>query len=531
MSQRGEAVTEMIKRTLLMGQTDTVALCLTDISTGDRVHDGNVVARTAIASGHKIALKPMEPGAPVVKYGQVIGTAVEPIAPGDHVHIHNVSHLANNMAQGPARGFAGASADPAPQPASFRGYVRPDGRVATRNFIGILTTVNCSATVARKIADAFPDVMFEDRPEVDGVVALTHTTGCGMTPSSDGTANLRRTLEGYARHVNFAGVLIIGLGCEMMQAGSLFSGAGKVGEGADGENASSEGGLEHGPMLRTLTIQEEGGTLKSIAAGKAIVKEMLAQMEGMERQTVSAEHLTLGLQCGGSDGWSGVTANPALGRAADRLVAAGGTVILSETPEIYGAEQLLFRRAVSDEVRNALAERLDWWQDYVARNGAGLNNNPSPGNIAGGLTTILEKSLGAVAKSGSAPLQAVYRYGERITRKGFVFMDSPGYDPCSATGQMASGANILAFTTGRGSVFGAKPAPCIKLASNAAMAARMAEDMDIDCAPVLYGVSLDEMGAIIFREILDVASGKPSKSEALGLGDLEFIPWQLGAVV
>jgi len=337
-----------------------------------------------------------------------------------------------------------------------------------------------------------------------------------MTPSSEGTANLRRTLEGYTRQVNFAGVLIVGLGCEMMQIGSLFGGA---------------GGPDRGPMLQTLTIQEEGGTLKSIEAGRAIIRQMLDELEGMERQEVSTEHLTLGLQCGGSDGWSGVTANPALGRAADRLVAAGGTVILSETPEIHGAEQLLFNRAVSDEVRRELAARLHWWEDYVARNGAELNNNPSPGNIQGGLTTILEKSLGAVAKSGSAPLQAIYRYGEPISSKGFVFMDSPGYDPCSATGQTAAGANILAFTTGRGSVFGSKPAPCIKLASNAAMAARMAEDMDLDCSPVLDGVSLDEMGDLIFQEIIDVASGKPSKSEALGLGDLEFVPWQMGAVV
>jgi altronate hydrolase len=505
-------MTEPLKRTLVMGEADTVALCLTDLAKGDRVNDGRIIARDAVPAGHKIAVRPMKAGQPVLKYGQVIGLASHDIEIGEHVHVHNVSHEASAHASEPGKSVVA----PDPRPARFHGYVRPDGRVATRNYVGVLTSVNCSATVARKIADSFPDVLFEDRPEIDGVVALTHTTGCGMTPSSEGTANLRRTLEGYARQVNFAGVLIVGLGCEMMQIGSMFGG---------------EGGLREGPMLRTLTIQDTGGTLKSIEAGKAIVKDMLSELNGMERQEVSAEHLTLGLQCGGSDGWSGVTANPALGRAADRLVAAGGTVILSETPEIHGAEQLLFSRAVSDAVRQELAQRLRWWEDYVARNGAELNNNPSPGNIEGGLTTILEKSLGAVAKSGSAPLQAIYSYGEPISRKGFVFMDSPGYDPCSATGQTASGANILAFTTGRGSVFGSKPAPCIKLASNAAMAARMAEDMDIDCSPVLDGVSLDEMGDVIFQEILDVASGKPSKSEALGLGDLEFVPWQMGAVV
>lgn len=500
------------KRTLVMDSSDTVALCLSDIAPGDRVRDGQVVARDAVASGHKIAVRRMEQGDPVLKYGQVIGLASRSIEAGEHVHVHNVSHEAV------AKASAGSSAalTPDPRPATFHGYVRPDGRVATRNYIGVLTSVNCSATVARKIADSFPDVLFEDRPEIDGVVALTHTTGCGMTPSSEGTANLHRTLDGYARHANFAGVLIVGLGCEMMQVGSLFGG---------------DEGLTAGPMLRTLIIQDEGGTLNSIEAGKTVVKEMLAELEGLAREEVSAEHLTLGLQCGGSDGWSGVTANPALGRAADRLVAAGGTVILSETPEIYGAESLLFNRAVSEDVRTALNERLTWWQDYVTKNGAELNNNPSPGNIAGGLTTILEKSLGAVAKSGSAPLQAIYQYAEPIEHKGFVFMDSPGYDPCSATGQTAAGANILAFTTGRGSVFGSKPAPCIKLASNHAMAQRMAEDMDIDCSPVLDSVGLDEMGDQIFAKLLSVASGEKSKSEALGLGDLEFVPWQMGAVV
>lgn len=505
-------MTQPLKRTLLMNDSDTVALCLADVARGERVRGGNIAALDAVPAGHKIAVKAMPAGAPVIKYGQVIGRASAEIAPGAHVHIHNVEV----QAEAGTASERVAAAPPQTRPATFRGYRRPDGRIATRNYIGVLTSVNCSATVARKIADSFPDALFEDRPDIDGVVALTHTTGCGMTPSSEGTANLRRTLQGFARHVNFAGVLIVGLGCEMMQIDTLFGG---------------EAGLQSGPMLQTLTIQEAGGTVKAIAAGKAIVKEMLAEVEGMEREAVSAEHLTLGLQCGGSDGWSGVTANPALGRAADRLVAAGGTVILSETPEIHGAEQLLFRRAVSDGVRQALQDRLDWWQDYVARNDAELNNNPSPGNIEGGLTTILEKSLGAVAKSGSAPLQAVYKYAEPIKTRGFVFMDSPGYDPCSATGQMAAGANLLAFTTGRGSVFGSKPAPCIKLASNRAMAARMEEDMDIDCSPVLEGVSLDEMGDTIFDRLLDVASGRASKSEALGLGDLEFVPWQMGAVV
>lgn len=495
-----------------MHPDDNVALCLDPVAAGDAL-PGGVIATEPVASGHKIALAAIAAGAAVRKYGQVIGLASAAIAPGAHVHVHNVS-----ADVGALRSAAGAAPAPAllPRGATFRGYRRASGKVGTRNYIGILTSVNCSANVARAIAAAFPDAMFADGGAVDGVVALTHTTGCGMTPASEGTANLRRTLQGYLAHPNFAAVLVVGLGCEMMQVAGF----------ADAEVATRQG-----VTLRTLTIQEEGGTRAAVEAGRAIICDLIAGAGTALREEVSAEHLILGLQCGGSDGWSGVTANPALGRAADLLVAAGGTVILSETPEIYGAEQLLFARAETDAVRAALQERLDWWADYVARHGAELNNNPSPGNIAGGLTTILEKSLGAVAKSGSSALRGVYRYAEPITQRGFVFMDSPGYDPCSATGQMAAGANILAFTTGRGSVFGSKPAPCIKLASNRAMAERLAEDMDIDCSPVLDGVTLDDMGEAIFDLLLRTASGEKSKSELLGIGDLEFVPWQMGAVM
>jgi altronate hydrolase len=499
-------------RILAMHHDDNVALCLDPVAAGDSVVAG-VIAAEAVSSGHKIALRSIAPGEAIRKYGQVIGLASAAIAPGAHVHVHNVSAEVGGM-----RSAAESAPKPAlpPHRATFRGYRRTSGKVGTRNYIGVLTSVNCSANVARAIAAAFPDAMFHDGGSVDGVVALTHTTGCGMTPASEGTANLKRTLAGYITHPNFAAVLVVGLGCEMMQIAGF---------------AYAAEAARHGISLRTLTIQEEGGTRAAIEAGRAIVREMIGEASTAEREEVPAGHLVLGLQCGGSDGWSGVTANPALGRAADLLVAAGGTAILSETPEIFGAEQLLFARAETPEVRAALQERLDWWADYVAKNGAELNNNPSPGNIAGGLTTILEKSLGAVAKSGSSSLRGVYRYGEPITQRGFVFMDSPGYDPCSATGQMAAGATILAFTTGRGSVFGSKPAPCIKLASNSAMAKRMAEDMDIDCSPVLDGVSLDDLGGAIFDLLLRTASGEKSKSETLGFGDLEFVPWQMGAVM
>jgi altronate hydrolase len=499
-------------RILAMHPGDNVALCLDPVVAGDAL-PGGAVAAEAVPSGHKIALGAIAAGDAVRKYGQVIGLASAAIAPGVHVHVHNVSADVGALRSACGQGTAWLLA---PRSATFLGYRRASGKVGTRNYIGVLTSVNCSASVARAIAAAFPDAIFEDGGAVDGVVALTHTTGCGMTPASEGTANLQRTLAGYLAHPNFAAVLVVGLGCEMMQIAGF---------------AAQAEAVRRGVTLRTLTIQEEGGTRAAIEAGRAIIRDMIAEASACAREEVSAEHLVLGLQCGGSDGWSGVTANPVLGRAADMLVAAGGTVILSETPEIYGAEQLLFARAENEAVRAALQERLDWWADYVARHDAELNNNPSPGNIAGGLTTILEKSLGAVAKSGSSPLRGVYHYAEPVAQRGFVFMDSPGYDPCSATGQMAAGASILAFTTGRGSVFGSKPAPCIKLASNRAMAARMAEDMDIDCSPVLDGVTLEAMGETIFDLLLRTASGEKSKSEALGLGDLEFVPWQMGAVM
>jgi altronate hydrolase len=501
-----------LRRVLVMHPDDTVALCLEEVASGDRFGEAGVQGRDPVPAGHKIARTAMTKGDPVLKYGQVIGRAVTDIPVGAHVHVHNVSPDVAGL-RAPARVIAAQTAQA--RDARFMGFPRADGRVATRNYIGVLTSVNCSATVARKIAEAFPDSLFEGRDDIHGVVALTHTTGCGINAKGEGADILTRTIGGMVRHVNFAGVLLVGLGCEVTGLDRVLQ----------------DNSLTLSDTVRTLSIQEVGGTARAIARGREIVRELIEAAGGQMRVEVSAAHLMLGLQCGGSDGWSGVTANPALGRASDLLVAAGGTAILSETPEIYGAEHLLMTRAVSPDVARALQERLDWWQAYTSRHGGEMNNNPSPGNIKGGLTTILEKSLGAVAKSGASPLRAVYGYGEPIRERGFVFMDSPGYDPCSATGQMASGANILAFTTGRGSVFGSKPAPCIKLASNAAMAARMDDDMDVDCSGVLNGVSLAEMGEAIFARMLAVASGEKSKSEALGLGDLEFVPWQLGAVM
>jgi len=427
----------------------------------------------------------------------------------------------HNLAMGEfARDYAiGADVKPTQfvEPAAtFMGIVRADGRVATRNYIGILSTVNCSATVAHGIADAFKGEALAQFPNVDGVVALTHGSGCGMDVQGESMQVLRRTLGGYARHANFAGVLIVGLGCEANQINALL--------GAES--------LQEGPLLHTFSIQDTGGTGKSIAKGVAMVSEMLPHANRVTRERVPASHLVLGLQCGGSDGYSGITANPALGAAVDRLVRHGGTAILSETPEIYGAEHLLTRRAVSKDVADKLIERIKWWEEYTARNKGEMNNNPSPGNKAGGLTTILEKSLGAVAKGGTTNLVAVYEYAEPVTAKGFVYMDTPGYDPVSATGQVAGGANMICFTTGRGSAYGCAPSPSLKLATNTALWNRQEEDIDINCGEIVDGTaSVDEIGERFFRMILDTASGQKSKSELHGYGQNEFVPWYLGAVM
>ena len=491
----------MALTSLIARPGDSVGVALSDRPVG-AVEQG-VTLIEPIAAGHKFALRAIAPEEPVIKLGHAIGRASTAIAPGAHVHDHNLA-----FARSADRTIGGAILPPLPpQDASFMGYVRDDGRVGTRNYIGVLTSVNCSATVARRIAAHFTPERLAAFPNVDGVVALTHHSGCGMAKDGLGLTLLRRTIEGTARHPNFAEVLMVGLGCEVNQIAAMP---------ANG--------------LAYLGIQDAGGTMAAIERGIAIITDMLPQANLAQRQVVSARHLTIGLQCGGSDGYSGVTANPALGCAADRLVAAGGRVILSETPEIYGAESLLLRRAADEAVGRALIDRLAWWEDYAARDGADLDNNPSPGNKAGGITTILEKSLGAVAKAGSSALNAVVGYAEPVTAPGLTFMDSPGYDPAAATGQIAGGAQMILFTTGRGSVFGSLPAPTLKLATNARLARAMADDIDVDCSAVLDGVPLETMGAQIFDALIAAASGRKTASEALGLGEQEWVPWVPGAV-
>ncbi|MBB3267799.1 altronate hydrolase [Azospirillum sp. OGB3] len=507
----------MASLTIRLHPADNVVVAGADLPEGTTLPDTGVVARTTIPSGHKVAVQAIAVGEPVRKYNQVIGFATAPIAPGDHVHVHNIG-VGDSFERDYAFGADVHPTDllPEAERATFQGIVRPDGRVATRNYIGILTTVNCSATAARMIADQFRGDALAAYPNIDGVVALTHAYGCGMGSQGDAIDALRRTIAGYARHPNFAAVLVLGLGCEVNQIDKLVE----------------VEGLTVGDTLQTLAIQESGGTAATVRASVERVRALLPRVNDVTRETVPASHLILALQCGGSDGYSGITANPALGHAVDLLIRNGGTAVLSETPEVYGAEHLLTRRAVSPAVGETLVERIRWWEDYTSRTGGEMNNNPSPGNKKGGLTTILEKSLGAVAKAGTTNLVEVVRYAEPITGPGLVFMDTPGYDPVSATGQVAGGANVLCFTTGRGSVFGCKPTPSLKLATNTPLYRKMTDDMDIDCGPIATGdATIEEVGRAIFQLILDTASGRKTKSEELGFGSDEFTPWQMGAVM
>jgi altronate hydrolase len=496
---------------------DNVIIATKALAAGSRPTGNGIALAKMVPPGHKIATAAIAKGEPVLKFGQIIGYAMADIAPGEHIHTHNLLFGAHSQDYRIGEDYRPVDIVPEAERLTFMGYRRGDGRVGTRNYIALCATVNCSATVIRHIADAANrSGMLDAYPNIDGVVALAHGTGCGMASSGEGYDILQRVLWGYATHPNVGAAVFIGLGCEVMQISRM-----KDVFGASGEERF------HG-----LTIQETGGTRKTIEAGLARIRELLPAVNVVERVPVPASELVVGLQCGGSDGFSGITANPALGAATDLLVRQGGTALLSETPEIYGAEQLLVRRAASKEVGEKLIDRIRWWEDYTARNGGSMDNNPSPGNKAGGLTTILEKSLGAAAKGGTLALSDVLLYGEPVKRHGFVFMDSPGYDPVSATGQIASGSQIVVFTTGRGSAFGSKPAPTIKIATNSYCYRTLEEDMDINCGDIIdEGVSIEAKGREILDKMLAVASGQHSKSEALGLGDNEFVPWQVGAVM
>ncbi len=500
---------------LRLNPQDNVVIALKNLPMGAKLAGFDVAIKTAVPQGHKIAIQPIRARENVLRYGQIIGQASCDIEPGAHVHTDNLGM--GDHKQDYAHATACKPLVPIEDSRNFMGYHRTGGRIGTRNYVGIVTTVNCSGSVARFIAEAAERAgMLERFPNVDGIVPIVHGTGCGMSGVNEGYDTLFRTLSGYAQHPNFGGILLIGLGCEVMQLQDLVG----------GKPIRPDG------VLRYMTIQNEGGTRRTIERGLAQLEEIVAQANRAERTPAPVSEITVGMQCGGSDGYSGITANPALGYASDLLVRRGGTTILSETSEIYGAEHLLTRRAESVEIGEALIARVHWWEDYCARNGGEMDNNPSPGNKRGGLTTILEKSLGAVAKGGTAPLSGVFKFAEKIDGKGFVFMDSPGFDPCSVTGQVASGANLIVFTTGRGSVSGYQPTPCLKLATNSEMYARMADDMDLNCGEIVSkGVSIEDMGEALFDLIVRVASGEKTKSEELGFGGVEFVPWQIGAVM
>ncbi|MFI9756524.1 UxaA family hydrolase [Streptomyces sp. NPDC051963] len=490
---------------------DDVGLVRSDVRRGTliRLSGGAVAALDDIPAGHKIAVRAIAKNAPVRKYGEVIGVALRDIPPGSHVHLHNLGVGPHSVGTAPLAAGTPVWTPPAvPTRDHFLGYRRADGRAATRNHIAVLPTVNCSATVARMIAQT-ANARIES-PSLDGVIALTHELGCGMAEGTAGDDILRRTLRGYARHANVAGVLLVSLGCEVNQPENIF-----------GEELAVE----------TVAIQDLGGTAATVNAALDRIAAMSSQIAGLVREPISVSELTLGLQCGGSDAYSGLTANPTLGVAADLLVAAGGRVVLGETPEIYGAEHLLRRRAATPPVGDRIDELIAWWQAYTARNDAELDNNPSRGNRAGGITTIWEKSLGAVLKGGTSPLNDVVAYAEPVTAPGLSFMDTPGYDPVSATGMVAGGANLLAFTTGRGSVFGSRPTPCFKISTTTRLYKQMRGDIDFDAGPAMSRDDQIQYGTLLFEALVDMASGAPSKSEALGFGTEEIVPWRMGAVV
>ncbi len=497
-----------------LSDEDNVAVAIRNLAKAESLQE--VTTLDEIPKGHKVALQNITSGSAIIKYAQIIGYAKSDISAGQHIHTHNIE-FRNTEHQ---YVFSIDNAEPEllalSDQATFKGYKRDNGKVGTRNYIAVLASVNCSATAVQHIANAFDQNILADYPNIDGVVGFSHSTGCGLADSGDGYDNLQRVIWGFAQHPNVAGVLIVGLGCEVNQISSLIS--------------QSE--LTRGPLLRTMNIQSVGGHTKTVAAGVARIKEMLPEVNNVQRETCPASALMLALQCGGSDAWSGITANPALGYASDLLVKNGGTAVLAETPEVYGAEHLLTRRATNEAIGKKLIDRIEWWENYVEINGGSMDNNPSPGNKLGGLTTILEKSLGAVAKGGTTRLNGVFRYAEPVDRNGFVFMDTPGYDPASITGEVAGGCNLVAFTTGRGSTYGCKPSPSIKIATNTEMYERMKDDMDINAGTIVtQGASIAQVGQEIFELLLEIASGKQSLSEQHGLGDHEFIPWQIGATM
>lgn len=509
---------------LFLHTSDNLAVTRRALVAGEvlQTQGTTLTVRDAIPASHKVALRDIAAGETIRKFGQPIGSAAHNIQAGDWIHVQNVSL---ERERGDYEFCTELIDLPAPaEPRTFMGYRRSDGRAGTRNYIAVISTVNCSATTSRYVAQELSRSDLSRYPNIDGVIPVVHKSGCAFAWNSDDHHLLNRTLAGFARHPNIAACLVLGLGCETAQASHLQETQGLVQLGGAGKQ-NPQGSL---PMI--LNIQEVGGVRRTVDRAVGVLRELLSDADQFRREPIPLSQLTLGLQCGGSDGASGITANPALGYASDLLVAHGGGSVLAETPEVYGAEQLLLRRAASREVADRLLERIRWWEEYARRNNASIDNNPSWGNKQGGLTTIIEKSLGAVAKGGTAPLRAVYQFAEQITERGFTFMDTPGYDPISVTGLVAGGCQVVVFTTGRGSCFGCKPSPTIKVATNSGMYHRMRDDMDINAGVILEGASIETVGREIFEEIVATAGGKKTLSELQGIGDEEFCPWMPGPI-
>jgi len=514
------AVATLLEKLVVLRPEDDVAIAKSEMCAGTELEDpagARLVLRCDVPAGHKVARRAVAAGQPVRRYGQIIGVASADIVVGDHVHSHNLSFAALAQNYEFCADVKPVAYYPPQQMRHFEGYKRADGRVGTRNYVAVVSTVNCSASVSQFVKQRFTDVQ-KDFPNVDGVLAFTHKSGCAMQHSGEDHRALERVLAGYAKHPNVAAYVVIGLGCEVNQAAQMV------------ERQKMTLPLRQDGRPPVVTIQESGGVRKAVERATDEIARLLPLANEARRTRQPISEIVLATNCGGSDGNSGITANPALGWAVDELVRYGGTGVLAETPETYGAEQLLVRRAVSKEVAQKLLDRYKWWEWYC-RGIEKMDNNPAPGNKKGGITTVLEKSLGGIAKGGTTPLVDVYQYAEPIKSRGFVFMDTPGHDPVSVTGLVAGGCNVVCFTTGRGSVFGCKPAPSLKLATNSAMYRHMQDDMDIDCGVILDGTPLETVGRQIFEEVVAIASGKKTKSEAQGIGDEEFAPWIIGPVM
>ncbi|WP_404476721.1 UxaA family hydrolase [Novosphingobium sp. BL-52-GroH] len=473
---------------------DDVAVALRPFFAGEevRVGDRTITLRDAIAQGHKFAVQPVAQGAPVRRYRAAIGLARRDIAVGEHVHTHNVRTA---LAGEKSYAFAGASVGAnkvVATPRTFRGYVRPDGSVGTRNELWILPTVGCVGRLGERLA-AKGDGMIDEG--VDGVHAFNHPFGCSQLGADlEGTAAVIASL---ALNPNAGGVLLLGLGCESNQLDELL-------KRIPGDRRD---------RLRVLRAQSEGD---EFAAGEALIGDLLAVMARDRREEVPLAKLRLGVKCGGSDAMSGLTANPLIGLMADAVTDAGGAAILTEIPEVFGAENLLLERATSEEVFDRLSALVNGFKRYFIDHGEPVSENPSPGNIAGGITTLEEKSLGAVQKGGLALVRDVIGYGERLSDErsagGLTVLEAPGNDAVSTTALAAAGATITLFSTGRGTPLGS-PVPTVKIASNHALAQRKPGWIDFDAGLVLER-GMQGAADLLLDRILAIASGEPARNEA-----------------